>query len=34
MNATILFNFEVDKANRTIHVERSFNAPKDLVWAA
>src|SRR6478609_2412715 len=34
MNATILFNFEVDKANKKINVERSFNAPIDLVWAA
>jgi uncharacterized glyoxalase superfamily protein PhnB/uncharacterized protein YndB with AHSA1/START domain len=34
MNATILFNFEVDKANKKIKVERSFNAPIDLVWAA
>jgi PhnB protein len=34
MNTTILFNFNVDKKNNTIHVERSFNAPIDLVWAA
>ena len=34
MNATILFNFQVDKAARKIKVERSFNAPIDLVWAA
>lgn len=34
MNATILFNFEVDKQNRKIKVERSFSAPVDMVWAA
>lgn len=34
MNKTILFNFEVDKENRRIHVERSFDAPLDLVWTA
>lgn len=34
MNKAILFNFNVDKANNTIHVERSFDAPVDLVWAA
>lgn len=34
MNKTILFNFRVDKENNKIKVERSFNAPVDLVWAA
>lgn len=34
MNKSILFNFDVDKENRTVTVERSFNAPLDLVWAA
>ncbi len=34
MNKTILFNFLVDKENNKIKVERSFNAPLDLVWAA
>ncbi|WP_194776220.1 SRPBCC domain-containing protein [Pararhodonellum marinum] len=34
MNPAILFNFEVDKTNHSIHVERSFPAPIDLVWAA
>lgn len=29
-----LFNFIVDKDDRTITVERSFNAPLDPVWAA
>lgn len=27
-------NFTVDKDNKQINVERSFNAPKDLVWKA
>lgn len=34
MNKAALFNFEVDKANRKIQVERSFDAPLDLVWSA
>lgn len=34
MNKAILFNFTVDKAKNQIQVERSFNAPIDLVWAA
>jgi len=34
MSKAILFNFVVDKAHNSIHVERSFNAPVDLVWAA
>lgn len=34
MNTAILFNFDVDKKNNSIHVDRSFNAPIDLVWAA
>jgi uncharacterized glyoxalase superfamily protein PhnB/uncharacterized protein YndB with AHSA1/START domain len=34
MNKAILFNFDVDKENNQIKVERSFNAPIDLVWAA
>ncbi|GAA4304094.1 SRPBCC domain-containing protein [Nibribacter koreensis] len=34
MNKAILFNFEVEKDNNLIKVERSFQAPKDLVWAA
>ncbi len=29
-----LFNFIVAKDDRTITVERSFNAPLDSVWAA
>lgn len=34
MNKAILFNFNVDKANNQIKVERLFNAPLDLVWSA
>lgn len=34
MNKTVLFNFTADKANNKIFVERSFDAPLDLVWAA
>jgi len=34
MNKSILFNFLVDKENNIINVERSFDAPIDLVWAA
>jgi uncharacterized protein YndB with AHSA1/START domain len=34
MNTEKIFNFTVDKANLTVKVERSFDAPLDLVWAA
>jgi uncharacterized protein YndB with AHSA1/START domain len=34
MKKAILFNFEVDKKNHRIMVERSFNASRDLVWSA
>ena len=34
MNKTILFNFTVDKDNNKIFVDREFDAPRDLVWAA
>lgn len=34
MNKAILFNFLVDKENKKIKVERAFDAPVDLVWAA
>lgn len=34
MNPTIVFNFTVDKENKKINVERSFNAPLELVWKA
>lgn len=34
MSQAILFNFVVDKENKQVKVERSFNAAPDLVWAA
>lgn len=34
MNKTAIFNFTVDKENKKIRVERSFDAPVDLVWSA
>lgn len=34
MNPEKIFNFTVDKENLTVTVERSFDAPLDLVWAA
>lgn len=34
MNKAILFDFVVDKEQNRINVERSFDAPVDLVWAA
>lgn len=34
MNKAILFNFLVDKESKKIKVERAFDAPVDLVWAA
>ena len=34
MNKTILFEFTTDKENKRIHVERSFDADVELVWAA
>lgn len=34
MQKALLFNFLVDKENKKITVERSFDAPLDLVWSA
>lgn len=34
MSKSLLFNFVVDKKNNVINVERTFDAPIDLVWAA
>ena len=34
MNKTILFNFQVDKDNSRINVERSFDGSLELVWDA
>ena len=34
MNKAILFNFTVDKDNKIVKVERSFDAPRNMVWSA
>jgi uncharacterized protein YndB with AHSA1/START domain len=34
MNAEKIFNFVVDKDTFTVKIERSFDAPLDLVWSA
>lgn len=34
MSKSLLFNFVVDKKKNVINVERTFDAPVDLVWAA
>lgn len=34
MKKAVLFDFNVDKINKKITVDRSFDAPLDLVWAA
>jgi uncharacterized glyoxalase superfamily protein PhnB/uncharacterized protein YndB with AHSA1/START domain len=34
MNATLLFDFSVDKQKNTINVKREFDAGRDLVWQA
>lgn len=34
MNKTLLFNFHINKEKNEIIVERSFNAPVDMVWSA
>ena len=34
MNTDKIFNFIVDKDNLSVKVERSYNAPLDLVWSA
>ena len=34
MKQPLLFYFVVNKANKTIHVKRSFDAEKELVWDA
>lgn len=34
MNSNLLFNFIVNKENRTVNVEREFAANLDLVWDA
>jgi PhnB protein len=34
MNQTLLFDFSVDKKNKTVHVTREFAAQLNLVWDA
>ena len=34
MNKNLLFDFSVNKENKTITIHRDFAAPLDLVWAA
>lgn len=34
MNSNLLFDFSVNKENKTIHVKREFNANLELVWKA
>lgn len=34
MNLEKIFNFKIDRDNLTVKVERSFDAPLDLVWSA
>jgi len=34
MNSSLLFDFSVNKENKTIHIKREFDANLDLVWQA
>ncbi len=34
MRSSALLDFTVNKEAKTIHVTRSFGAPRDLVWSA
>jgi uncharacterized protein YndB with AHSA1/START domain len=34
MSESLLFDFQVDKANRIVYIKREFDAPVDLVWDA
>src|SRR5580698_3374087 len=34
MNNDLLFDFNLDKAAKTVYITREFNAPQALVWAA
>lgn len=34
MNSNLLFDFSVDKENKTIHIKREFSANLELVWQA
>ncbi len=32
MNSNLLFDFSVNKENKTIHIKREFDANLELVW--
>lgn len=34
MNSNLIFDFSVDKENKTIHIKREFDADPELVWEA
>lgn len=34
MNTNLLFDFSVNKENKSIHIQREFNAEQSLVWKA
>lgn len=34
MNTNLLFEFTVDKPNKTVYIKREFDASQDLVWDA
>ena len=34
MNSDLLFDFNVDKAAKTVYITREFNATQSLVWDA
>ena len=34
MNSNLLFDFSVNKENKTVYIEREFNADLELVWKA
>ncbi|MDB5087036.1 MAG: hypothetical protein JWR09_1030, partial [Mucilaginibacter sp.] len=34
MNNDLLFDFSVNKENKTVHILREFNATLELVWKA
>ena len=34
MNSDLLFDFSVNKENKTVYIEREFNADLELVWKA
>ncbi len=34
MGSNLLFDFIVDRENKTVHIKPEFDAPLDLVWDA